>query len=164
MVLAQHLCCWHSGRPHMKQTKSVRLITMLFFVVVDISAEESTDRVSCTCLLKVSHNTGKCFILHILYCLATASGDVFSGVYIFGLPRRSLTWVFSIFCLYSSQLLKAFLTGAWRKKHATGNTQDMMVQRKTIPCCLSPVSRVSDIPACTFFLAHPLCLWSLITS
>lgn len=64
----------------------------------------------------------------------------FSVACVFVLPWRSLMWVFWIFCLCSSQLLKAFLPGAWKKKQATGNTRDMMAQRKTIPCCLPPAS------------------------
>lgn len=64
-----------------------------------------------------------------------------------------------IFCLCSSQLLKTFLSAAWRRKQATGNPQDMMVQRKRVPCCLPPASWVSGVPACTSCLAHPLCPW-----
>ena len=34
-----------------------------------------------------------------------------------------------------------------------------MVQRKTDLCCSPPASWVSDVPAHTSCLAHPLCLW-----
>lgn len=52
LVLPQHLCSWRSGRPHMKQTKLVKLTITPFLVVVDLSAEESTNRISCTCFWK----------------------------------------------------------------------------------------------------------------
>lgn len=48
-------------------------------------------------------------------------------------------WVLRIFCLCSSQLLKDFSSGAWRRNQARGNPWDMMVQRKTVPCCLPPL-------------------------
>jgi len=48
----------------MKQTKLVKLLIMQF-CVVEFSAEESTDHVSCICLLKVSQNPGKSVLYYI---------------------------------------------------------------------------------------------------
>lgn len=45
--------------------KAIQINHLPFFVVVDLSAEESTDRVSRTCLLKVSQNASK----RVLYCI-----------------------------------------------------------------------------------------------
>ena len=157
LVLPQHLCSWHSGRPHMKQTKLVKLIIMPFFVVVDLSAEESTDHVSCTCLLKVSQNAGK----SVLYCIhhivwqqpqEITFQTYTSLVYLGGLSRGSSGFSVSV-------LLSYFSSGGWRRKWAIGNPRDMMVQRKIVPCCLPPASWISDVPARTSHLAYPLCLW-----
>lgn len=132
LVLPQQLCSWLSGRPHTKQTNPVKLIIMPFLVVVDLSAEESIDHVSCTCFWKFSRMQVHMHTVH----MATASGDGFPRAYIFGLPWRSLMWVLWIFCLHSSQLLKASLLEARKRKQDTGNPLDPTVQRKIVLCCL----------------------------
>lgn len=69
----------------MKQTKLLKLIIVPFFVVVDLSAEESTDHVSRTSLLKVSQNAGR----SILYCI---HGTVWQHSLRRSLSRRICLW------------------------------------------------------------------------
>lgn len=125
LVLPLHLCSWHSGRPHLKQTKLVKLIIMPFFVVVDLSAEESTDHISGTCLLKVSQNAGK----SVLYCI---QGIVWqqpqeftfraymSLVYLRGLSHGSSG--FSVFVLLSYLKLSYRELGEGNKQQETLRT------------------------------------------
>lgn len=130
------------GRPHIKQTKLVKLINMPFFVAAELSAEESTDHVSRTYLLKVPQHAEKSvYTVYMVLFSNSFRRSLFSGrPLFFGLPWRSLVWAVWIFIDLSSLLLKAFSLKAWRKKQATENAQDMMVQRKIIPCCLPPGS------------------------
>lgn len=152
LFLPQHVCSWHSGRPHMKQTKVVKLIIMPFFVVVALSAEESTDHISCPSLLKVSQNAGKRFLYCIHHIIWPQPQEIYFQAHTsLDLPWRSLLWVLCIFCLLSSQLLKA-----WRRKQARGNPWDMMVQRKRVLCCLPPTFWVSCCVSLFLIMPHPL--------
>lgn len=74
----------------MEQTKLVKLINMPFFVVADLSAEDSTDHISRTYLLKVSQNAGKSVYTVYTYYLAAASGGHF--------PWRPLVYLGGLSC------------------------------------------------------------------
>lgn len=81
----------------MEQTKLVKLINMPFFVVADLLAEDSTDHISRTYLLKVSQNAGKS--VYTVYTVLFGSSFRRSlSLEAFGLPRRSL-WIFLIYLL-----------------------------------------------------------------
>lgn len=89
----------------MEQTKLVKLINMPFFVVADLSAEDSTDHISRTYLLKVSQNAGKS--VYTVYTVLFGSSFRRSlSLEAFGLPWRSLLWVLWIFLIYLLCYLK----------------------------------------------------------
>lgn len=92
LILLQHLRAWHSGRPHLKQNKLVRLINMTFFCCCWFISRGK----HCPYLLKVSQNAGKSVYTVYMVLFGNSFRRSLSSE-AFGLSQGSLMWVLWIF-------------------------------------------------------------------